>query len=123
MSLPSAEAKKRVTSLMRLERKIEETAIDEPRQGFIRNQFGTYDNAGATQKLLDGFEKLTSEYPEEEYFATSSQVPWHAPAVLMRRLASIRASFLVAVSTAVHLRCSFHSCIGMLGTRSWRRKR
>jgi tetratricopeptide (TPR) repeat protein len=68
MNASRTHARKRLSSVMRLVRKIEQTASPSPKAGSIRNQFGTYDDARTTEKLLAEFEDLVAEFPEEEYF-------------------------------------------------------
>ena len=67
MESSTTQARKRIASLLRLVRRIEESAIEEFRPGYIRNQFGGYDDEKATQKLLTRFEELISEAPDDDY--------------------------------------------------------
>ena len=67
MSTSSKVTMKRLATLMRLGRRIEMSASDDPRPGFIRNQFGSFDDAVATEKLLLGFRELIEMNPSDEH--------------------------------------------------------
>ena len=62
------EMKKRLSAILRLERRIEATMSEEPKPGFALNQWGSYDHAPTREKVLAEYERLVLDAPEEEYF-------------------------------------------------------
>ena len=66
--LSKSALKKRLSAILRHERKIEATMCEEPREGFALNQWGSYDHELTRRKVLAGYEQLVLDAPEEEYF-------------------------------------------------------
>jgi hypothetical protein len=68
MNESQTDMKKRLTAIMRLERKIESTMSDVAKPGFDRNQFGSFDDVKVREKVLAAYRALVSDFPNEDYF-------------------------------------------------------
>lgn len=60
--------RKLVAQITKLSVKIEQSAVDEEKPGYVRNRFGSYDRSDLTTKLFESFSQLLNKSPEEEYF-------------------------------------------------------
>jgi len=68
MALFRKDLKRRLSASLKLDVRLGQTMTDSPREGYIENQWGSFDDAATSKKLIAALRSLVSDTPDEPYF-------------------------------------------------------